>query len=117
MSTATFSKTEARRRIRQALAEAGYTARGGFYRGKRQELQRRAVPVVLSQRPTGAQWHDPADDLADQYPDVESGLAREDERRHGQVVHVAFYDTGDFGSLIDIKYVWLGTPDHDPVAA
>lgn len=112
----TFSKTEARRRIRQALKDAGYTARHSFLSGKRQELQRRAFPVVLSERPTGQQWSDDRDDLQDQYPDVDSGLAREDERRHGQVVHVAFYDTGDYGSLLDIKYVWLGTPDHDPVA-
>ncbi|MDX1449140.1 MAG: hypothetical protein R3246_08775 [Acidimicrobiia bacterium] len=106
-----FSRTDARRRIREALRESGVADR---VRGLRQELNSREVPAIITEPPTTRYgWMPDGDDLRDQYA-LSDGLRSERERRVGQVVDIAFHEASSWPNLRGNVWVWLGTEEHAP---
>lgn len=109
----TFSKTEARRRLRLLAKEA--RRRCGLPRNTLAEVGHRIVPVAIGHYPGMDErvYADEGDDL-----DTLEHLGTVDDprvRAHGAIVHLYLSRVNHWGQeLSDVCVGWMGTPDADP---
>ncbi len=80
------------------------------------EIDERTVPVCTPHLPTEDEAFPPDDDLDHSMsPNTKAAWLRASGLlRHGACVHVRIATTGDWGELVNIFVVWMGTPTEQP---
>lgn len=106
-----FSKAEARRRLRSIVAELKDSQ--NFPRSYRGEVGHRLLPRAGSYDELVDFPDQPGDDLRD-FSSIDDAVLRPDARVHGAELHIYISSTGTWGELISVCRVWLGTPDEAP---
>ena len=81
------------------------------------EIDWRMIPVATPKLPTHAEAFPEGDDLYShmKISDKKRHLEEAGVLRHGAVVHLRVYTTGEWGELRNVFTLWMGTPDADPV--
>ncbi len=115
-STNEFTLKEFRQRIRSAARRCA--ALEGLRLGEyKVEIDCRTIPVATPEIPTHAEAWPEGDDLNYSMSIKDRGafLREAGVVQHGACVHVRISTTGDWGELVNVFVVWMGTPDADPL--
>lgn len=109
-----FTLTEFRHRIRWAGRRCAQMEGIG---NPRFEVDCRTIPVATPELPTHAEAWPEGDDLNYEMSirDPKRFLEAAGVLQHGACVHLRVSTTGDWGELVNVFVIWMGTPDADPV--
>lgn len=108
-----MTKTEKLRRLRVLAAQGRIVARQKA--GARVEVGSRLIPVRYDRPPTidDVLYGGPDDDLRD-FSSMQQFAGSSDDCQPGEIVHLYFSTTGDWGELQSIVTGWLGVEGHEP---
>jgi hypothetical protein len=108
-TTTNWTKTEVRRRLRDASIECRRIGR--MPKNWRVEVGGRTVTVVKQTLPEAHEIYPEGDDLTSF--DTPQRFAEYVEQ--GEIVHLYFSSTGEYGETEHVCCVWIGTTEHEPV--